>query len=475
MSDRPIVFITNPPDASLPSLRRFVPWVTWVLLALNVLIFGLMEWAGGSNDPEVLLAFGAAYGPRFRQGELWRLVMPMFLHIGWLHLLANMYALYVLGPILERVYGYGRYALLYVSAGVGSSYLSMRLTDNVAAGASGAIFGIAGIMLVTGYLHRGAVPPRWGRAFGRGILPFIVVNLAFGYSVPHIDNWGHVGGLVSGMALAWALPPPEPVLLVGNREEQRSEALLLLPALVVGLAMGVTAERYPAARAVSRLLQDGERLRGTGRLDEARRRFEQAARLAPNDERPHEGLGTVYLAQKHPADAVREFEQALRLDPHSPQAQSGLVLAYRESGDYMKARQVLEGLVGKNPRTAEGQLELADLLASQKLYPEAIEHYHEALRLGPNNAIAHNNLAWLLATCDDTRYRDPRQALEHAQRAVELTRWRDANSIDTLAEAYYASGNFREAVKAQTKALALDPKNPGFQDHMARYRKAAGV
>ncbi len=452
-----------------------MPWVTWALVGLNAVIFGLMEFSGGSKNPDVLLAFGAAYAPSFRQGEVWRLVMPMFLHIGWLHLLANMYALYVLGPILERVYGYGRYALLYVGAGVGSSYLSMRLTDDIAAGASGAIFGIAGIMLVTGYLHRQAVPPRWGRAFGKGILPFILVNLAFGYSVPHIDNWGHIGGLVSGMALAWVVPPPATNLIFGNLEEERSEALLLVPALVVALAMAVTAEHYPAARSVSRLLNEGERLRTTGRTDDAATRFEQAARLAPRDQRPHEELGSTYLAQKRAADAIREFEQALRIDPRSTRAQSGLVLAYRQQGDYAKAQRYLEGLVGKNPRTVEGQLGLADLLAEQKLYPEAIQHYQEALRLDPNNPVAHNNLAWLLATSDDPHYRNPPSALEHATRAVELTRWREPNSIDTLAEAFYASGNFEQAVKVQTKALALDPKNPEFQEHMARYRKAAGV
>jgi tetratricopeptide (TPR) repeat protein len=90
-------------------------------------------------------------------------------------------------------------------------------------------------------------------------------------------------------------------------------------------------------------------------------------------------------------------------------------------------------------------------------------------------AEAHNNLAWLLATSEDPKFRDPRGALEHARRAVELTQWKIAEFVDTLAEAYYANKNFQEAVRTQVKTLELAPDNHEFQEHMARYRKAAGV
>ena len=74
--------------------------------------------------------------------------MPVFLHIGWMHILLNMYALYILGPMLERVYGYGRFAFIYMISGIGSSYLSMRMSHGISAGASGAIAGVAGAMLL---------------------------------------------------------------------------------------------------------------------------------------------------------------------------------------------------------------------------------------------------------------------------------------------------------------------------------------
>src|SRR5215472_6306486 len=168
-----------------------------------------MTLAGGSTNPEILLDFGASFAPYFHRGDYWRLVMPMFLHIGWLHLLINMYALYLLGRILEHVYGYGRFAFLYVGSGIFSSYLTMAIGPHIAAGASGAIFGIAGAMLVAGFLHRASIPRHLRRVFGSGILLMIVANLAFGKIVSGIDNWGHVGGLFGGMVLGGLIRPPD--------------------------------------------------------------------------------------------------------------------------------------------------------------------------------------------------------------------------------------------------------------------------
>jgi tetratricopeptide (TPR) repeat protein len=123
--------------------------------------------------------------------------------------------------------------------------------------------------------------------------------------------------------------------------------------------------------------------------------------------------------------------------------------------------------------TAEGQAQIADLLAQHKQYGLAIQHYQAALKLKPDFAAAHNNLAWLYATCDDPKFRNPQEALDHAQRAVELSHWKEATFIDTLAEAFYVNGEYNEAVTTQTKALALDPNNQEYRDHMARYQKAA--
>jgi rhomboid protease GluP len=389
-----------------PVQQRYWPVVTLVILGINVVVFLIMTSVGGSTSPDVLLDFGASFRPYFQRGEYWRLVMPMFLHIGWLHLLVNSYALFILGPILEHVYGYGRFATLYVAAGMGSAALSMSLSRNIAAGASGAIFGIAGAMLVTGYFHRDLIPRRWGRAFGRGILPFILFNLVFGFSVRGIDNWGHLGGLMTGMVLAALVPPPQPDLPLWSGNERPSQAIIILPVVVVALSMASTEQHYLKSRDVTRLLVEGARLHLAHQDAQALDRFREAAQRSPRDERPH--------------------------------------------------------------------LMLADFYAEQKLFSEAIQQYKQALQIEPDSAESHNNLAWLYATCEDAKWRDPRAALEHARRAVDLTQWKEPEFTDTLAEANYVNGSYLEAVRVQSITLKLAPQNPEFQAHMDRYRKAAG-
>ena len=234
--------------------RRYWPVATIILFALNFVFFALELYAGGADNTQVLLNFGASFGPYLHRGEYWRLVMPMFLHGGWIHILGNSYALFILGPILERVYGHGRYATIYVAAGIGGALLSMVASNNVSVGASGAIFGIAGAMVLTGYVHRDAIPRRWGRAFGRGIIPFIVLNLAFGLSVHGIDNWGHLGGLATGALLAFIIPPPRHDFSYGEVAEPPSQAWVAFPVAVVVLAVAATANHYRTIQAMDRLL-----------------------------------------------------------------------------------------------------------------------------------------------------------------------------------------------------------------------------
>jgi Tfp pilus assembly protein PilF len=351
----------------------------------------------------------------------------------------------------------------------------MTLTSSVAAGASGAIFGIAGAMLVTGFRHHAFIPRELRRVFGRGILPFIVLDLILGYSIPGIDNWGHLGGLASGLLLTFLIPPPGHSSIPGTVEEEPSQALVVVPLALVVVAVAAGVDHYRTSRVLTRLLEEGARFRAQQQNEWALERFREAARRAPRDERPHEKLGSLYLDQKNLDEAIREYNEALRLSPGSPGAQLGLVFAYRQKGDLPKARELLEAVVGKNPATPEGQQALADLCAEQKLYPEAIQHYQAALRMKPNLAEAHNNLAWLYATSEEPQYRNPMGALEHARRAVQLSDGKVAAFVDTLAEALYVNGNYAEAVEVQSRALALEPDSRELQEHMARYRKAAGV
>jgi rhomboid protease GluP len=454
--------------------RRYWPVATLTLIALCIVAFILMTLAGGSKNTDVLLDFGASYAPYLRRGDDWRLVMPMFLHIGWFHLTVNMAALYLLGPILERIYGYARFSLIYVGAGITSSWLSMMMSHNIAAGASGAIFGIAGAMLVTGWLYREVVPWRWKRAFGWGMVLLIALNYAIGLGMPNvIDNWGHTGGLAGGMLLALLIPPPLPWRHSSWIFARLPKQAVIIPIAIVALSMLATADHYRTAQQVTRLLDQGRRYWTKHQDSRAIQLFQRAAGKYPRDERPYEALASVYLSRNQVADAIREYNRALRRSPDSPGAQLGLAVAYARDGQPGKARKLLEEIVGRNPHTADTQLVLADLCADQRLYPEAIQHYQEAIRLKPDSAPARNNLAWLLATADDTRYRNPAEALAQAKQAVELSHWKEPSFIDTLAEALFLNGKYQQAVETQKKALALDPGDKTMQEHLAKYQKAA--
>lgn len=454
--------------------RRYYPTVaTYVILSVNVLIFILMTVKGGSENVDVLLNFGASYGPFFRAGEYWRLVMPMFLHIGWAHLFVNMFALYLLGNFLEPLYGYGRFTLLYVVSGMGGSLLSMEASPHIAAGASGAIFGIAGAMLVTGLLHPEAVPRGWKNVFGIGILLVIVTNLIFGHFVRHIDNWAHLGGLLTGLVLAWIIPPARLETRATVPLGHSAQPILALPVILVAVAMGATANHYLKTQQITRLLKDSASLEAAHKPDRALALLEEARQIAPHDLRVHEGLGALYLGMKQYAPAIRELEEALRLNPYSPEDTLRLAAAYQGKGELVKARQILESAQKRLPQDVSTQEALGDIYASLKLDPDAIRQYEGVLKKAPNSSIAHNNLAWLLATTDNPRYRDPRAALQHALRAVQLTGWKQPDFIDTLAAALSANGKFKLAAEVEAKALQIDPQNRLFQENLDRYRKAA--
>ena len=192
---------------------------TFVFLAANIFVFLLMHFAGGTESFEVLRAYGAKYNSLIDAGEWWRFVTPVFIHIGWLHLLVNMYSLFMLGPYVERLYGSARFVFFWIVtgvAGVAASYFAssvggqpgffgrflFRGGDGPSAGASGALFGLVGVLFVFGIKFRHELPEGFKRAFGFGMLPTILINLAIGYTIPFIDNAAHLGGFAAGAVLA---------------------------------------------------------------------------------------------------------------------------------------------------------------------------------------------------------------------------------------------------------------------------------
>jgi rhomboid protease GluP len=226
--------------ASLPMHERYAlsyarailarPYIfTIVFLVANLFVFLLMwERSGMSStvlwtafDDSVLFSFGAKTNYLIsHEHEWWRFVTPIFIHVNLLHVVVNMYSLWVLGPWVEKLYGSARFVVFWIAtgiAGVVASFFSVipgsrpgmlasfliKYSDDPSAGASGALFGLVGVLFVFGLKYRRELPEGFKRAFGTGMLPVILLNLAIGFvGKGIIDNAAHLGGLVSGAAIA---------------------------------------------------------------------------------------------------------------------------------------------------------------------------------------------------------------------------------------------------------------------------------
>ncbi len=188
-----------------PRITRATPVVTYAYMAACVAMFGVEWLMGGSTKTRTLVLLGAKVSELIYIGQLWRLVTPMFLHIGVQHIVFNMFSLYIWGRQVELLLGRVRYALVLLAAGVGCVAMSYAFnTAAVSAGASGAIFGLFGALLMFRRHYRQI----FDRAFGVQVLFIIGVNLVMGFLGGGVDNWGHIGGLSAGFLLAETLGLP---------------------------------------------------------------------------------------------------------------------------------------------------------------------------------------------------------------------------------------------------------------------------
>lgn len=168
------------------------PFVTYTLIGVTIAVFLLQNLQGIDAMAEQwgMWPIGVALG-----GEWWRLITSAFLHGSFLHIAFNMYVLFALGPSLERILGHGRYIVLYITAALGGSVASYVFSDAnvVSVGASGAIFGLMGALVVAGRRLRYDITQ---------VLILIGINIAIGFIAPGVDWRAHLGGLVAGAATA---------------------------------------------------------------------------------------------------------------------------------------------------------------------------------------------------------------------------------------------------------------------------------
>jgi membrane associated rhomboid family serine protease len=219
--------------------------LTYLLLAINVAMYLVLETHGGSLNNQTLLQYGAEYPAAIvHQGQWWRLITPLFLHAGLTHLLVNGVSLYFVGVLYERCVGRSRFLYVYLVAGLGGSVASLAFSPDLAVGASGAIFGIFGGLGVYFFRNR-ALFGRISRSLVGQILVLSVLNLLLPNVVSSIDGWAHAGGLAAGAAAAWAAGPRlpsagsshDPAALLQERRPGRMILLQMVSVVLVLLVV----------------------------------------------------------------------------------------------------------------------------------------------------------------------------------------------------------------------------------------------
>lgn len=184
---------------------------TPIIIAINILVWLAMVLSGvNAVDPSVesLLNWGGNLAAITLNGELWRLLTSTFVHVGIFHLLLNMYALIQVGHILEIHFGKHRYALVYLVTGIFASLSSAAFNENVVSvGASGAIFGLYGLLVSLLITKSLKITPEERQALLTGTLTFVGYNVMFGFAKSGIDNAAHIGGLLSGFVIGFIYNP----------------------------------------------------------------------------------------------------------------------------------------------------------------------------------------------------------------------------------------------------------------------------
>ena len=173
-----------------------IPYVTVSLIVINLLLFLLMFGVNNCMiDGNILIEFGGLFKPLVLNGEYFRIFSSMFLHASILHVLINMYSLYIIGSQLESVLGKLKFFIIYIISGLCGSLMSLIFDNGICVGASSAIFGLLGSMLYFGYYYRVFL----GNVLRRQIIPLIILNLGLGLLFNGVSSASHIGGFIGGL------------------------------------------------------------------------------------------------------------------------------------------------------------------------------------------------------------------------------------------------------------------------------------
>ncbi len=175
-----------------------------------------------------------------------------------------------------------------------------------------------------------------------------------------------------------------------------------------------------------------------------------------------------------PGEAISYFDQAIKTDPEFAPAYHDRGVAYQRLGEIRKAVRDFDEALRLSDQNVSAYYNRGVCYTITKVYKRAIADYEKAVELAPEDPRAYNNLAWIYSASEDMKFRDPKLAVEYAEKAVELSGESNAAFMDTLAQAYFAAGRTEDAVTWAEKAVTLQPDDKKYSERLAKYRKALG-
>jgi rhomboid protease GluP len=273
-----------------------------------------------SASTGVLNDFGALVPSLVRSGQWWRLVTFNFLHIGLMHLLFNSSALFSIGPQVESIFGSQKFVFAYVGTGTASAFASYLFLPNNSAGASGAIFGLIGLMAVYGYRQGGS----FGRALMKQMLIWAAIGLMFGFFIG-ANNVAHIGGLIAGAGLGFVLEPDSPVT-AGSVARWNAVAIACIGLVAISFAMagrayGTEQEKVNKLEVIRRRHQNAYELAKT--VDQARLAINESLNLNRDGSL---NRNTALQVATQLRQAAADLEKAAFVDDRSTEIKSRLVV-----------------------------------------------------------------------------------------------------------------------------------------------------
>jgi rhomboid protease GluP len=415
-----------------------------LFLGVNLLVFLAMVGSGiplMGPDSSQMIHWGGNFGPLTLGDQPWRLITYMFLHYGIIHIGFNMWCLWDLGALAESLYGDWLFAVVYLLCGLGGGIASLAWHPmSVSAGASGAVFGVAGALIASLKLGDFSLPRQMIHGTFRSVLMFAGYNLVFGAMWGRTDNACHVGGLVTGLVLG---------ALIAVAAPERDKILMRLGicvAIIAALAGGARWVQVSRSYVVS--AQRGFDLMGNGKVDEAIIQLRKAVVHDPDSVDLHFGLAHAYSLKGWLSEAEAELVKVLTLDLNNNAARYNLGMIYMYERKFTEAKKTFQDMAALDPKSSGAHYGLGMLAAQEQRDQDAVNEYKQAVELDPDEGPYYE----LGVSYSKLRlYDDAIAALKHGREAMG----EDRDLELAIAEAYRAKGMNKEAEEAAAKAESL--------------------